>query len=424
MQPTSEYWLPAMLTDTLNIVSYAEVWTPPSSTDPNGVFVANFQVVDGNVTVDATNAIRRQAQQITMVPAPEDPEEGWPFPVTVPNTSVDALYPEGNEMILYKGYWKPGLSPDTSQPQLNLPWLNGGSTVFGEVVPLGRFLIEDVEIYNAPGSGNVYIEVNGRDRGGRIDRAKFTVPYATDGVSTLDVQLAALLNFAAPNLTLNIEPSTVVPPQMTFNIGDSPWTSALALAAAGGYEVFADVHGTIVARPALNPDTTAPSISYETGAESIVTSIQRSIATTAVPNVIEVISQGSNIAAPIASYWWDSDQNSPTFYNDTVPVPGVNMSTLPTREGTYPTTAFSVTGAAATTQGQNDLIALAQGYGAKGSLETIDVKIRDNPAHDVEDVIGLYDPATTLTAKLYVLDTLTVQMTGAQEMELKGRLVA
>jgi hypothetical protein len=401
----SANWLPAMLADVLTIVTQGQVWTPPSSVNPNGVLLATFQVTKGQVIIDATNAIRRAAQAIQLIPYPMDPLEGVPNAVTTPDVNTDLLFPDGNEIVLLKGCV-----------------YSDGSTEYAQ---LGRLLMEDVEIYKNAQNG-LYITLSGRDRGGTIDRAKFTVPYATDGISTLDVQLAALINYAVPNLPLSITPSLFVPAQMTFNINDSPWTAALALAASGGYELFPDAYGVITARPVINPQTTPVSVTYDGSAgntDGIVTSIQRSLITTAIPNVIVSIAQGSNIPTPFISYWWDSNPTSPTFYNATVPVPGVNMTYLPTRQGSYPMTSTSQTNAAATTQEQNDTIAQSIGVAGLGTFETIDFKIRDNPAHDAEDVVGLFEPDTTVTSKLYLINTITVQMDEASEMEIKAQLV-
>lgn len=405
MQSMSTRWLPAMQADELTIVSYGEVWSPPAGGNPAGSFLGRFQVTTGSLTIDATNAIRRTAQNVTLVPYPTDSLEGYPPGLTVPNVNTDLLFPRGNEMILYKG----------------CRYSDGTS----EVATLGRLLMEDVEIYRS-GSTGLYITLNGRDRGGTIGRAKFTVPYATDGVSTLDVQLRTLINAVVPNLTYAITPSAFVPAAMNFNIGDDPWTSALTLAASGGYELFPDPQGIITARPVLDPRTLPIVAIYDTTdtTHSIVTSIQRSLVTTAVPNVIIATSQGSGVATPLISYWWDSDSASPSFYNSTVPVPGSNMTSLPSNQGTYPTTVATITGAAATTQLQNDTIAAAAGLSTKGTFETIDLKIRDNPAHDVEDVITANDPAALITPKNYCLDTVTIPLDFAAELEMKGRLVS
>jgi hypothetical protein len=133
--------------------------------------------------------------------------------------------------------------------------------------------------------------------------------------------------------------------------------------------------------------------------------------------------QGSNIPTPFISYWWDSNPASKTFYNSTVPTPGSNMSTLPSREGTYPYTSSSQTNAAATTQEQNDTIALAQGTAVLGTFETVTFYIRDNAAHDVEDVVTLIEPESLITTKDYMINTLTLQLDHSTAMEVQAQLV-
>jgi hypothetical protein len=401
MQPVSARWLPAILAGRLQIVTVAQVWTPPTAAAPVGTQVGQFNVVSGQLTASSKSAIRRSLSSCLLVPAPADPLGG----VTVPNVNTDDLFPDGNELVLMRG----------------VQYIDGTT----ETPQIGRILMEDVEIYNE-GKG-VYIEVNGRDRGGTIDRAGFPVPYATDGVSTLDVQLTALLMFAVPYLPLNITPSTFVPAQMTFKIGDSPWTSALSLAASGGYELFPDVFGTIVGRPVVDPHTLPTTMTYDGtpgNTAGIITEIQRSLVTTSVPNVIIVISQGSNIPTPLISYWWDSDIASPTFYCATVPVPGGNMSSLPVQQGTYPYTTSTLTNSAATTQAQNDSIAQSKGYAARGTFETAAVYIRDNAAQDLEDVIAVIEPGSLVTPKLYAVNTLTMDLGTSSPLEIQAQLVA
>jgi hypothetical protein len=406
MQTMSSAWMPAMLATTLEVYTYGEIWTPPSSGAPNGQLVGAMQVTTGNVVIDATNAIRRTCAQVTLIPYGIDPGQG--SSMTVPEVDTDALFPDGNELILYKG----------------VRYTNGST----EVATLGRFLMEDVEVYKTSSTG-VYIELNGRDRGGTISRDKFTSPYATDGVSTLPVQLQTLINSQVPFLTYNITPTTFVPAAMNWNINDDPWSAALAVAAAGGYELFPDPSGIIVARPTLNTLTTSPSASYAGagigGADSILTSVQRSLVTSTVPNIIVVQSQGSGVTTPLTSYWWDSNPDSPTFYSATVPVPGSNMTALPSKDpgSTYPTTSNTITTQAATTQLQSDSIAQSAGYGVLGTIESIDFKIRDNPAHDVDDVVQLQDDDVIISPTLYCLDTITIQLDASQELEAKGRLV-
>ena len=81
------------------------------------------------------------------------------------------------------------------------------------------------------------------------------------------------------------------------------------------------------------------------------------------------------------------------------------------------------TSSTATTQTDNDRAAAAIFLAQYGSFETVDLKIRDNPAHDVEDVVFVVSEDAGITGSTYVLDTITVQLDYSSELEMKGRVV-
>lgn len=414
MQPVSSRWMAGYQASTLTINARAELWTPPTASNPPGSLIATGNVLKGSVTIDATNAIRRSAQNIEMLVAPNPSGLGElgtdPFQnpnLSVPGFSSGALFPNGTEMVLYKG--------------INYPAAMGGGT---EEVCLGRFLMEDVEVHHEDQAG-IYVDVSGRDRGGTISRDKFVAPYSTDGKSTLPFVLFALLSTRFPGATYNITPSNLVPAKATFTIGSDPWAAALQVAASIGYELFPDAQGVFVARPALNPIQTPVSATYSTGPGGIMTKNIRSLVNTNAPNVIVVESQGSGVTTPLVSYWWDSNVGSATYYNSTPPVPGSNMHSLPTRDpsATYPPTVSNTSTQLATTQLACDNIALGKGYGVIGLIDSCDVKIRDNPAHEPDDVVIFQDDDLWPTGTSYVLDTVIIQLDHSQEMEMKGRLV-
>ncbi|MDE1904842.1 MAG: hypothetical protein KGH75_00140 [Rhodospirillales bacterium] len=419
MQAVSSFWRPAMEADTLTIVAFGEIYAPLGS--GTGLPVATFPVTGGQATIDATNAVRRSLSSVLLVPAPFDR-----YSLPVPVSGIDALFPDGAELALYKGCLYPSSPAYSGAPMLTLPWLNGGVPTAGEVVSLGRFLMEDVEIYNAPTSGAVTVQLNGSDRAATVTRAQFQAPYSTDGVSTLDVQIRALLSGQVAGLSYNFSPgggTFPVPAMQTFQVGGDPWAAACQIAASVGYELFFDAFGVCVMRPLIDPTSTAPSMAYEDGASNIVTDVQRSLVNTGVPNLVIVISQGSNVGAPIQSVWWDSNPSSPTFYNSTAPTIGTS-STVPPKMGTYPTTQITDTGSTATTQADNDAAARALFLASHGRFETLDLKIRDNPAQDVEDVISVASADAGIAAgSNYVLDTITIGLDYSTEEELKGRLV-
>ena len=214
-----------------------------------------------------------------------------------------------------------------------------------------------------------------------------------------------------------------MPASVSFTIGADPWAAAMQIAAQAGFELFFDAAGVCTMRPVIDPATTAPVASYTDDEDSaIVTSVQRSLVNTGVPNLIILISQGSNVTTPIQSVWWDSNPDSPTFYNSTVPAIG-SSHTVPTPQGTYPTTTVTSTSGTATSQATNDAAARAIFLGAYGAFETLDLKLRDNPAHDAEDVVTVTSEEAGIDGSSYVFDTITVQCDYSTELEAKGRIV-
>jgi hypothetical protein len=360
-----------------------------------------FRIVNGQLTVTAANAVRRSASSIVAIPYPED-ASGLPVPVT----RNDLLFPDGSEMGIFGGCV-----------------YDDGTT---EVVPMGRFLMEDVEVYNTSSSGGLYLQLNGSDRGATIARSLFRQPYSTDGVSPLPSQVQAMLNAQVSNLEWNLSVPSAgwpVPAQANFAIGDDPWAGALTVCADAGFELFPDATGVLQLRPVVDPSNLTPVATYVDDDTSIMTSVQRSLVNTGVPNLIIMVSQGSNIDVPLQSVYWDSDPNSPTFYNATTP-PLFPGSPIPENQGTYPATIMSSTSSTATTQADNDAAAKSAFLAAVGSFNGLDWKIRWNPAHDVEDVCTITSQLDGIIQQNYVVDTITFQLSGQSETELKGRLVS
>lgn len=389
-----------MQADVLQVVSYCEIYYPLNTPNANNP-AAQFLLTAGSVNIDATAAVRSTLSGVTLAPFPVDPL-GEP----IPQVPTDLLFPDGNEIVVYKG----------------CQYSDGTQ----EVVPLGRFLMEDVEIYDdGSGSGGIYVTLNGSDRSQTISRAKFTQPYTTDGISTLDIQIQAMISSQVAGLTFNFTTGGgpfPTPAPVSFNADSDPWASALQIAADSGYEMFFDELGVCVMQPPRNPLYGSIAAVYAPGPSNIVTTIDRSENNQGVPNLVIVTSQGSNVPTPLRSVWWDDNPNSPTFYNLLAP-PLLAGAPIPAPAGLYPTTTASNTGSTATTQTANDQAAQALFLGTAGAFETITFKIRDNPAHEVGDVVSILDSSIGPTANSYLIDSMVIQCTSTPEMELKGRLV-
>lgn len=370
---------------------------------------AQFQITpeNGTISVDSTNAQRWSLSSLRSQPQTTLYPEGLPVPLS----SADALFPDGAEIVVWKGVRYAG------GPML-LPFDFG----MGEAVPCGRLLVDDVEVVDSLSTpGEFYFMLNAVDRGGTLDRAGFTAPYSTNGTSTLDVVVRSLLsslqvvNIAAlPTLFI---PDPVhgfpVPAQATYSIGTSPFSSAIMQLCAGvGFEAFFDRFGALIVQPVPDPSTIKPVASFSEG-EDILISAQAGLNTQGVPNVIYAIAQGSNVGAPLQGVWWDSNPDSPTYYGP-APPPAAPA-------GTYPTTVKTVSSAVATSQADINRVAQSAGLASLGSMNTMQFKIIDCAALDVEDVVSLTRAQAGIVNENFSLDKLTIQLGIATALQCVGR---
>ncbi|MGO9754772.1 MAG: DUF5047 domain-containing protein, partial [Solirubrobacteraceae bacterium] len=209
--PPPNVWADAILADGLQIVTVGEVYA-----GINGPLLATINnITNGTVKIDQTNANRRTCSDIFMA---IDASTTY----LVPGVNSGDLFPDGGELFLQKGL----VYPD-------------GTT---QLQPLGRFLIETPKVTRAVnGAGSLVIDLSGTDRSGTVARSLFTQPYATDGVSTVDVAIMAILNMQVPQLTaFAFAASPLVPPVASYAVGDNAWTACQALAALDSKELFFD----------------------------------------------------------------------------------------------------------------------------------------------------------------------------------------
>jgi hypothetical protein len=138
-------------------------------------------------------------------------------------------------------------------------------------------------------------------------------------------------------------------------------------------------------------------------------------------------------------WWWDSYPGSPTFYADAPAHWEDPQYTLPANAGTYSVLLQKFT--TNIQQGAPDAaqaMALAIGLTSIGSLEKSTFTLRDQPAHDIDDVITVYNPIAGIPADTgmsqgpnssadgfnYILDQVTIDLTaGGQGTQAVGRLV-
>ena len=339
-------------------------------------------------------------------------------------------------------------------------WINDGSstdfTLAGGAdgtptiayAQLGVFLIDEVDI-NRDSSGMVF-KGTMSDRMEWLSRLSFAFAFtgglgAGEDVTGAIVEIITNAGSSWGYLTApfpgigGLVDITASAPKAHYAIGDDPAKLATDMAAAYGCALYFDCTGTIQMEIVPDPSTITSCVEYLANTSTSPYQISRAISNQQVPNVICVESSGTKANPPVTVWWWDSYPGSPTFYAAAPADWTVPQTTLPPNTGTYSVLLQKFT----TNIQQGDptaaqAMALAIGLTSIGSLEKSTFTLRDQPAHDIDDVITIFNPIAGIPADAglnqgpnasadgfnYVLDQVTIDLTaGGQGTQAVGRLV-
>ena len=183
-----------------------------------------------------------------------------------------------------------------------------------EYVPLGVFSTDSAEY-----SANIAASVSwtGSDRSKKISRAKFVDPYQITAGTTLAAAGAALLTSRWAQVATNFSNVTdTISANVTFDAGESsdPWQCARDLFSDYGYDLNFDGLGTCRAQVVQDPASVGAAFDFGTGTTQLVldANVQGSLDQTY--NGVIASGEGSSVATPVRAVVWDTDPNSPTYY--------------------------------------------------------------------------------------------------------------
>jgi hypothetical protein len=330
--------------------------------------------------------------------------------------------------------------------------LTGGTdSVVATYAQLGVFLIDEVDI-NRDANGMIFSGTMS-DRMEWLSRLSFQQAF-TGGIvpgETVTDAIVEIITNAGTSWGYTMEPFPGLgaisdaelidspSPPAQYAIGDDPSKLATDLAAAYGCVLYFDCTGTIQLDLVPDPSSIVPCVEYLSNTSTSPYTISRAISNQQVPNVICVESSGTKANPPVTVWWWDSYPGSPTFYADAPAHWEDPQYTLPANAGTYSVLLQKFT--TNIQQGAPDAaqaMALAIGLTSIGSLEKSTFTLRDQPAHDIDDVITVYNPIAGIPADTgmsqgpnssadgfnYILDQVTIDLTaGGQGTQAVGRLV-
>lgn len=329
-------------------------------------------VSDGSVTMDSRRSITRTCE-LTITP---------------------------NNTLTTKAIYNLVMTPDVELTVYRGLLVNGTY----EYVPLGVFSTDTAE-YSAKVTNAV--TWYGSDRSKKISRSKFVDPYQISSGTTLAAAGTALLQSRWPLTAVNF--SNVVETintAITFEAGENsdPWQRARELFSDYGYDLNFDGLGTARAQVVYDPATVDAAFDFGSGTTQLVLDAKVQGTLEQTYNGVIVSGEGTGVTTPVRAEVWDTDPNSPTYYQGGYGrVPKFYSSPLFTTQ------------ALCTLAGTKILAIL------KGSTGQLSWPAVVNPALEPLDVVSLTLNGVTNRC---VIDSLTVPLKPNDSMTAVARLTS
>jgi len=314
-------------------------------------------------------------------------------PTYVPTNAYSPLTPFGNEITVWRG----------------IEYDDG--TI--EEVSLGVFLITSVEVDS--NDNGVTVKVDGVDRSLRISRNKFTdAPYYSSGgtagstgteIINLVTALTNLIQSRWADVKLNFTPIDLNINAFTIGIGEDPWTKAVEIANACGYDLYFDADGVCTLNAIPDASTMIPMVTYQEGSEAVLLSVSRKISSDNTYNGVHLTATGTAMPEPFMATAWDEDSSSPTY-----------------RYGSFGQVPIFLTSNLLTTQAICNATAVRSLYRYIGANEEITWTSITNPAHDVFDVVQVQNTGAQVNVVL-IIDSLNIPFGANESMSAKARSI-
>jgi hypothetical protein len=368
MYPASGEFKTAILSDHI-VVSKAEVWNQDSK-------LLDLNIDSGKVTVSVNSGVRRTCD-VTLV-------TNRTASNLVPDNGFDTLAPFGNELKLYRG----------------VKFTDGSI----EYVPLGVFVMTDVDIQDS--NDGVSMTIRGEDRSLFISRAKWTAPYQMIS-GTLEASLTAMLENRWADVQTSFTTTNVTVNQVVFGTENNqdPWQDAVYLAQLVGYDLYFDVLGVATLRAFPSLDASTVVAKYEEGAQTLITSLDRSMSSKETYNGVIYTIEGSQVDTPIRVEIWDEDTTSPTY-----------------RYGVFGDAPTFITSNLLTTEAEAIKAATSLLNTYRGAQESINWDSIVDPTLDVNDVVFVKTSGSK-TDRLVIVDELDIPLSPLASMSAKARTV-
>lgn len=335
------------------------------------VIAADVPVLGGDVVDDSAAVVRRSAS-LTLAP-----DQALLDLLAASPTADGGLWPLGNELRLRAGVrYAPGDE---------------------EYATLGLFRIARPQVVSQ--AGDLALSITGYDRGRSVSRARFTQPYEVAAGTNYATAIRDLVVSRLPWLSEAEQQFMATPyttPGLVFTSDDDPWKVAQDMASSIGAELYFDGDGVCVLQPQPDPAYTPPVATYHEGEDATVLSVSRDLDDEQAYNGVIVVGEGTDNAAPVRAEAWDTDPDSPTYYDPAHPADSV-----------YGAVPMFITSQYVTTVEQAQEAANANLARVAGVVESVEFSAVNNPAHTAGDVVEIRRQVVNVDG-VYILDSVKV----------------
>jgi len=344
-----------------------------------GELIATLPIISGSVTDDA-DALQRRRCQI------EFPGISEVLDLLPTNAPVNrGLWPIGNEIRIRAG----------------IDYGDGTS----ELVSMGWFRIAKPHI--SEDADGITVKVDGYDHGRTISRARFTMPYTINEGTLYHVAIKDLIKSRMRSLKdsdfIFLSPPNFTTPQLTFTQDDDPWGKAVDMATSLGCELFWNGDRKVVLRTEPDPEKTPSVFDYIEGEEATFDSIERELDDDQTYNGVIVSGEASTNVSPIRAEAWDTDPNSPTYYDPNRP-----------DASKYGAVPYFITSQYVTTFDQAAAAAEANLIRVFGVVESVQFNGVVNYAHEANDVVKVQRRRINVDSG-YILSSITMPFGGESQ---------
>jgi|GEM_PF-5350473 len=286
MNPVKQRYLDAAAASDSVAVTTVEVWTGPTATVVPSKISTLGTTTAGTWSEDETRSPRRQSS-LTVE------SQGLSYDQLVPTKIGDLLHPlTGNELRIFSGYRYPD-----------------GTT---ELAPGGVYRMTKPKVVDT--GDKIEISITGNDRAFEVDRRRWTAPYPITTSPTLSAAIHDAMDSRMPGLVYNLAPTTMTVPSITLGTqgaSSTPMADLIAMATAGGMELFFDADGVVIMRPVPDPTTSLVVMNFAEGKNCTLTEIDRTLDETMAYNGVIATSSAAGVAVPVQAAVWVTDPNSP-----------------------------------------------------------------------------------------------------------------